>query len=88
MVEHWLRKFEHRCKVLFIEGQIMTMKNTYVAQILEFYRDPSIIFAAKHAIMFVKPEGTDEEAMFEPLEWTSDTNWAIVTRAHVPRRHR
>lgn len=68
MVEHWVRNFEHRCKVLFIEGQIMTMKNTYVAQILEFYRDPSIIFAAKHAIMFVKPEGTDEEAMFEPLE--------------------
>ena len=68
MVELWVRKFEHRCQVLFMEGHIMTMKNTYVAQILEFYRDPSIIFAAKHAIMFVKPEGTDEEAMFEPLE--------------------
>ena len=68
MVHHWLNKFEHRIKVLFIEGQIMTMTNTYTAQILKFFRDPSVVFAAQQAILFVKPVGTDQEAMYEPLE--------------------
>jgi hypothetical protein len=68
MVHQWLNKFEHRSKVLFIEGQIMTMQNTYTAQILKFFRNPSVVFAAQHAIVFVKPDGTDQEAMYEPLE--------------------
>ena len=43
-------------------------KPSYTAQILKFFRDPSAIFAARHAIFFVRPDGSDQEAMFEPLE--------------------
>ena len=46
----------------------MTMTNTYTAQILKFFKDPSLVFAAQEAILFVKPDGSNQEAMFEPLE--------------------
>jgi hypothetical protein len=68
MVQHWLNQFKHRIKVLFIEGQIMTMRHTYTEQILKFFDDPSVVFAAQQAILFVKPDLTNQEAMYEPLE--------------------
>ena len=68
MVRYWVDMFERTVNILFVEGQIMTMKHTYTAQILKFFRNPSAIFAAKHAIFFVRPDGSDLEAMFEPLE--------------------
>lgn len=68
MVHHWLQKFEYRIKVLFIEGQIMTLQHTYTAQILKFYSDPTVVFAARHAILFIKPDQADQEALYEPLE--------------------
>lgn len=68
MVRLWVDMFERTVRILFMEGQVMTMKHTYTAQILEFFRDPSAIFAARHAIFFVRPDGSDREALFEPLE--------------------
>ena len=61
MVHTWLNQFENRVNVLFSEGHIMTMKKTYTAQIVAFYRDPSVVFAAKHAILFTPPDTSDAD---------------------------
>ena len=87
MVSHWLNQFKHRITVLFIEGQIMTMRNTYTEQILKFFDDPSFVFAAREAIMFVKPDMTNQEAMYEPLERIRiiATNVLQCLEASLPR---
>ena len=44
MTEAVLTRFEDRCRILFMEGQIMSaqMKNTFTAQVLAFYKEPQV----------------------------------------------
>ncbi len=59
-------RFENVVKVLFFEGQIMITQNTYTAQILKFFKKPSVVFAAEEALLFAMP--TDAADVYEPLQ--------------------
>ena len=65
-----LMRFEQRCKVLFTDGLIMSdsMENTFTASIIAFYKKPTMLFAAKHAVLFAMPDNGDHAALFEPLD--------------------
>ena len=49
MVGHY--RFMDVAKMLFMEGQIMVTENTYTAQILKFFQQPSVILPAERGAM-------------------------------------
>ena len=68
MVGAYIHKFKQRVRVLFTEGQIMKLKHCYTAQVIDFFRHPSVIFDRGTALMFARPDPADTDAVYEPLE--------------------
>lgn len=66
LVSQQLARFRLRCRVLFTEGQVYVIKETFTSNILRFYKDPSAIFVGKEALLFAMPQ--ERAAYFEPLE--------------------
>ena len=60
--------FKQRVKVLFLEGMIMTVDDSFTGQVLKFLKAPQLLLAGRHAHLFSMPVKADREAYFEPLE--------------------
>ena len=68
MVAAYLQDFEKVVRVLFLDGQIMTLRNSYTSQVMQFFKNPSVLFERTHAVLFVRPDPQDTAAVYEPLE--------------------
>ena len=68
MVGAYIHKFKQRVRILFTEGHIMKLKHCYTAQVIDFFRNPSVIFDRDTALMFARPDPNDTDAVYEPLE--------------------
>ena len=63
-----LHKFESRIDLLFMQGHVMKMEHSFTSQISKFLREPSLLLVKKYAILFARPDRTQEDAIFEPLQ--------------------
>ena len=63
MVASYLADFEKVVRLLFMEGQIMTLRNSYTSQVIRFFQNPSVLFERKHAVLFVRPDPQDATAV-------------------------
>ena len=68
MVAAYLTDFEKTVRVLFMEGQIMTLRHSYTSQVIRFFENPSVLFERQQAVLFVRPDPQDSAAIYEPLE--------------------
>ena len=55
-------------RVLFMDGQIMALRHSYTSQVMQFFKNPSVLFERSQAVLFVRPDPQDTAAVYEPLE--------------------
>ena len=67
-VDLTLLRLKQRLKLLFAEGEVMRLPNTYTGQILKFLENPSAVFSGRHAVLFGMPDRNDQAAIYEPLQ--------------------
>ena len=63
-----LVRLKQRLKLLFVEGEVMRLPNTYTGQILKFLANPSAVLSGRHAVLFGMPDRNDQAAIYEPLQ--------------------